>query len=86
MVHLKTLSSLGHRTSEPHVMQFPVAKSLLPVAAPCLDPFTCVFPLGLIIWPPPLAESESEPPVPALFCRFFFVEKRDGKGWLMDRP
>lgn len=31
IVHLNTLSSLGHRINEPHVMQLPVAKSLLPV-------------------------------------------------------
>ncbi len=69
MVHLKTLSSLGHRTIEPQVMQSPVAKSL-PARLPL---FLCIF--GPAQCPctgvGALSAAESGPPYPnGVFVRF----------------
>jgi len=84
MVHLKTCSSLGQRTSEPQVMQFPVAKSLLTpfLLCPWMAGFFC-----LSIGPSP-SESESQW-APWLGCLAFFLlpppENKEGNGWLIDR-
>lgn len=72
-VHLKTFSSLGHRTRESQVMQFPVTKSRLP---PAMLPFLWDFPwIGRGgRWS---SESESEA---GLMLGRFFLENRDGNG------
>lgn len=87
MVHLKTLRSLGHRTREPQVMQFPVAKSLLPAGPPRVwDGFRAWF-LGACRG---IAASSSVKPksgggAPTELCLFFLLLKREGKGWLIER-
>lgn len=82
MVHLKTLSSLGHRTNDAHVMQLPVAKSLLPdgptllcISKPCLA--------GIMPPSSTLSNCGGGPPVGS--CPLFLPLKREGKGWLMER-
>lgn len=79
MVHLKTFNSLGHFTSEAHVIQLPVAKSLLMEGAPRL----CVC-TGLLLGAgPPIALSTSEgfEAEPCLLRPL----KSDGNGLLMER-
>lgn len=74
-VHLKTLRSLGQRTRALQVMQFPVAKSRPPeLMFPLVWPLGCD---GFVIGVSSSDESEKS-------WRFFLLEKRDGKGWLMD--
>lgn len=85
MVHLKTLRSLGHRTSDPHVMQFPVAKSLLPAGPPRV----CVLVVGRG-GGGRTASSSTKPrsggSPPTELCLFFFLPlKSEGKGWLIER-
>lgn len=68
-------------------MQFPVAKSLLPDRLPLREERVCAGAfslLGLGIWRPSLAESDSEESPPVLL--FFFLGKnRDGNGLLSER-
>ena len=86
MVHLNTWSSRGQRTRQPHVMQLPVLKSLLPpVEKPGRWPR--VGGLALV-----LAAVETEPASSpedsstAIWPDFFFLlENSEGKGWLMER-
>lgn len=79
IVHLKTFKSLGHFTREAHVMQLPVAKSLLLVGLPLLCVFTCLFGVG-----PTFALSTSTEGFDAEPCLFRLL-KRDGNGLLMER-
>lgn len=79
-VHLKTLSSRGQRTSEPQVMQLPVAKSLLP---PVVPPLLWVFPGGFVMTGASSSESDSKGARGS--GRFFLLENNEGKGWLMER-
>lgn len=92
MVHLKTLSSLGQRTKEPHVMQFPVENSLLAAPLPLCIPVEGALPFCPTIPLPRPGESESvsdskSATAGALFFGAFFLEENsDGKGWLLERP
>lgn len=85
-VHLKTFSSRGHRTSEPHVMQFPVAKIWLPLLLDFFRNVGCG--RGRSVPPDVFSQSvvESDPTFTALLCFFFRPKNSDGKGWLMERP
>lgn len=86
IVHLKTFRSLGQRTNELHVIQFPVAKPLLWPPAPFLSLRWRDLPLVLIIEPSSSVESESSsPPSPTRPCFFFLPENSEGNGWLIDR-
>ena len=82
-VHLKTLSPFGQRTNEPHVIQFPVAKSFVPTSAGFSR-------LRLSILSTSSMESDSSTSAALSVCFFFFFlrAKRDanGNGWLMERP
>lgn len=80
MVHLKTFNSLGHFTSEAHVIQLPVAKSLLMEGFPRL----CVC-TGLLLGAgPPVALSTSTEGFEAEPCLLRPL-KSDGNGLLMER-
>lgn len=80
MVHLKTFNSFGHFTSEAHVIQLPVAKSLLLEGLPLLCVFTCLlFGAG-----PPFALSTSTEGFEAEPCLLRLL-KSDGNGLLMER-
>ena len=88
-VHLRVPSSLGHRMSEPQVMQFPEAKSLVEWRT-CPPRFCRAF-CGLW-WPvllvSPSLVSESQPDGHSIVVSgllFLMTEKRDGKGLLMER-
>ncbi len=90
MVHLNICSSLGQRTSDPHVMQRPVAKSLLPAE----EPFRWWprigggLPLAFDVGSGPSApESDSDSSGPRLGPDLFFLldEKSAGNGWLTER-
>lgn len=91
MVHLNTASSLGQRTNEPQVMQWPVAKSLLPAEEPFRWP--CIGGGGGCFEPKaspggasaPDSELESSRPGAGRDLFFFLLEKRDGNGWLTER-
>lgn len=80
IVHLKTLSSLGQRTRDAHVMQFPVAKSLLPDGPPLL---CVVLKLCLAGIMPASSVLPSSADGPGVVC--LLPLKSDGKGWLMER-
>lgn len=89
-MHLKITKSFGHFTKDPHVMQFPVEKSLLPIGAPLLWDFTAVFCLGMVELLVVGASSSTNPRSGggALIesCRFFFLVNSSGNGWLRDLP
>ena len=88
MVHRNNCRSLGQRTSEPQVMQRPVAKSVLPTDAPFRWPrIGGGLPLTLNPGSSPSApESDSESSAPGTGSAFFFLlEKSDGNGWLTER-
>lgn len=78
MVHLKTCRSLGQRTRDPHVIQFPVLKSLLPTEEPVLCPLVC----GRLELETGGASSESESEffLGMLLDFFFLIENNEGKG------
>lgn len=82
-MHLKIVKSFGHLTKDPHVMQFPVEKSLLPAGPPLLWDFT-VFCLGMVESLVVGASSSTKPKsgggAPTESCRFFFLVKRCGNG------
>lgn len=90
MVHLKTTNSLGQRTKDPHVIQVPVEKSLLPLGPPLLWDFMgFCFDIAAALLA--LAASSSVNPRSgggplADACLFFFLVKSNGNGWLMERP
>ena len=84
IVHLNSWSSLGQRTSDPHVIHFPVAISLLPDD----DPFLCVLVCGLLSWgigPASSSGSESVSFRASALDFFFLLENSEGKGLLMER-
>ena len=84
-VHLKTLSSMGQRTSEPHVIQFPVAKFLFAPPAALIPPRCCGLPCCFGIRPSWSVESESSGLSPTGSRFFFLLENKDGNGWLIER-
>lgn len=81
MVHLNTFKSLGHRTREPHVMQFPVAKSLLPAGPPLLWVFAVC--RDMAVSSSVKSRSGGGPVLES--CLFFLPLNNEGKGWLIER-
>jgi hypothetical protein len=79
MVHLKTFKSFGHFTREAHVIQLPVAKSLLLAGLPRLCVLTCLFEAGPTFALP--ASTEGFDAEPCLLR----LPKSDGNGLLMER-
>ena len=84
-VHLKTLSSFGHRTVESHVMHFPVINS----RSMALDDL--VF---CAVFAGPFDEVKEDPSAGATSfamaaddpSRFFLLWNIGGNGWLIDLP
>lgn len=93
-VHLKTLSPLGQRDSAPHVMQFPEANSFSPsgLGWEGAEPNgCCAGAFDLEPGPRPSisaseSESESKSSCAFLLDDLFLLGRRDGNGWLMERP
>lgn len=79
-VHLKTFSSLGHRTIASHVIQFPVVNSLSGALACFVVPLYNCFTKAAEA---PPSSTESAPTSLPFFVVFFPV-KSDGNGWLID--
>jgi hypothetical protein len=78
--HLNTFSSRGHRTSEPHIMQFPVAKPC-PPSVPVLR-FMSPWPLpsNPVETPSSLEESDSSKLTAIRLVLFFLPENNEGNG------